>query len=95
VTAAVPVVLIVSPLIRLMQDQAHKLKRLSGANPLLLSEEVAPEDGDRAGGGWIHIFASPEALFESCRWRKLLLGSDLLSSLVTVVIDEAHCIVKW
>jgi len=28
VTAAVPVVLIVSPLIALMQDQAHKLKRL-------------------------------------------------------------------
>jgi len=95
VTAAVPVVLIVSPLIALMQDQAHKLKRLPGANPLLLSEEVAPEDGDMAGGGWTHIFASPEALLESRRWRKLLLSSDLMSSIVAVVIDEAHCIVKW
>ena len=92
-TAVGPVVLIVSPLIRLTQDQVHKLKRLPGANPFLLSEEVAPEDGDMAEGGLMHIFASPDALFESRRWGKLLLSSDLLSSLVTVVIDEAHCIV--
>ena len=62
-TAAVAVVLIVSPLIALMQDQAHKLKRLPGANPLLLSEEVAPED--MAGGGWTHILRAPR-LYSNC-----------------------------
>ena len=95
-TAVVPVVLIVSPLIRLTQYQAHKLKRLPGANPLLLSEEVAPEDGDMAEGGWTHIFTSPRLYSNHAgTWRKLLLSSDLLSSLITVVIDVAHCIVKW
>ena len=77
VTAEVPVVLVVSPLIALMQDQAHKLEHVPGANPLLLSEEDAPGDEAIAGRGWTHIFASPEALLESRRWRKLLLNSDL------------------
>ena len=42
--ASVPLVLVVSPLLALMEDQANKLRRLPGAKPLLLSEESAPED---------------------------------------------------
>ena len=91
--ASVPLVLVVSPLLALMEDQANKLRRLPGAKPLLLSEESAPED--IAGSGWTHIFASPEALLESPRWRSLLLDSSLMNSIVAVVVDEAHCIVKW
>ena len=78
-----------------MQDQAHKLRQVPGAKPVLLSEESAPEEGDMAVGRWTHIFASREALLESPRWRKLLLSSAIVNSFVAVVIDEAHCIVKW
>ena len=95
-TAGVPSVLVVSPLLALMQDQVHKLRQVPGAKPLLLSEESAPEEGsDMAAGRWTHIFASPEALLESPRWRKLLLSSAMVNSFAAVVIDEAHCIVKW
>ena len=93
--AGVPSVLVVSPLLALMQDQAHKLRQVPGAKPVLLSEESAPEEGDMAAGRWTHIFASPEVLLESPRWRKLLLSSAIVNSFVAVVIDEAHCIVKW
>ncbi len=91
----VPVVLVVSPLLALMHDQVRKLRQIPGAKPLLLSEESAPDVDDMVSGGWTHILASPEALLESRRWRKLLLSSELMGSLVAVVIDEAHCIVKW
>ena len=61
-----------SPLLALMQDQAHKLRLVPGAKPLLLSE-------DSASGGWTHAFASPEALLELPRQGKLLL---IISSVV-------------
>ena len=88
-----PLVLVVSPLIALMQDQAKKLSRVAGVVPLLLTEDTGHMPGD--GGDWTHILASPEALLESPRGRKLLLSSDVVNSLVAVVVDEAHCIVKW
>ena len=92
---AVPVVLVVSPLVALMQDQAHKLKQVQGANPILLSEESARKDSEVLDAAWTHILASPEALLDSPKWKDLLLNSELMNRLVAVVIDEAHCIVKW
>ncbi len=89
---SVPRVLIVSPLVALMRDQTHKLRQVQGANPILLSDEA---DCDESYCGWTHILASPEALLESPRWEGLLLRPELVKSLVAVVIDEAHCIVKW
>ena len=47
--AGVPSILVVSPLLALMHDQAHKLRQVPGAKPLLLSEESAPEDDMAAG----------------------------------------------
>lgn len=88
-TLGQPVVLIVSPLLALMQDQADKLRQVPGAKPLLLSEETTLEDDSVKN---THILAS---LLESSRWRKLLLNTELMGNLVAVVIDEAHCIVKW
>ena len=59
-----------------MQYQAHtgKLSMVLGAKTLL-SEESTPEDSSLVDGGWTHVFAGPEALLESLRWRKLLLNS--------------------
>lgn len=90
-----PRVLVVSPLLALMQDQAHKLKQVCGANPFLLSEEAVPDYSDLSVIAWTHILASPEALLEAPRWRKLLLTPEVVNNIVAVVIDEAHCIVKW
>ena len=36
---------------------------------------------------------SPEQLVD--RWRKLFVSPAYKSRLVGVIIDEAHCIVKW
>lgn len=55
VATETPIVLVVSLLLALMQDQSHKLRQVPGAKPLLLSEESAPEEGDMAVGGWTHV----------------------------------------
>lgn len=87
-SSVVPVVLVVIPLVVLMHDQAQELRQWK-ANVLLLSEDSA-----EATAGWTCIFAIPEAFLQSSKWRKLLLNSSLVNSLVALVIDETHCIVQ-
>ena len=87
-------VLVISPLVALMHDQVERLTAITGARPVYLSEEPSTQlqSDDKA---WTHIFASPEALLNSRRGRQLLLSQELKQRLVTIAIDEAHCIVKW
>ena len=57
-----------------------------------LSEELLPHTDSKI----THLFASPEALIECTRWRKLFLeNDDFVSNILAIVVDEAHCIVKW
>ena len=103
--AGVPSVLIVSPLVALMYDQAQKLLNVDDASVLVLSDAVQLHQGCVKGHtatGTVdsarkctHIFACPEAILHSYKWRKLLLDTEFVNSLVALVIDEAHCIVKW
>lgn len=47
------------------------------------------------GSGVTHIFGSPEAIVGSKKWRSLFMDDSFISRIVAIVIDEAHCIVKW
>ena len=40
------------------------------------------------------LFGTPEAIFESERWRELLLGDPLHQQVVAVAVNEAHCVHK-
>ncbi len=87
-------VLVVSPLISLMQDQVDRARRLGLRAASLTSQD--PRDTQRraeedlAHGNLDLLFCSPERL-ESRRLRTLLSSSPV--SLIT--IDEAHCISEW
>ena len=89
-------VLVVSPLISLMQDQVDRARRLGLRAASLTSQDPRPAahaaDGIResARGTLDLLFCSPERL-EAARLRRLLAASPV--SLVT--IDEAHCISEW
>lgn len=88
-------VLVVSPLISLMQDQADKNQRL-GISTAVLSGGITSEQGWKITANWLSenlkvLFVSPE---------KLMLDRNLLSILKKqrpqlIVIDEAHCIATW
>ena len=87
-------VLVVSPLISLMQDQVDRARRLGLSAASLTSQdprEVQDESQRALAEGRLDLlFCSPERL-EAAKLRKLLGSSPV--SLIT--IDEAHCISEW
>lgn len=87
-------VLVVSPLISLMQDQVDRARRLGLRAASLTSQDTreAQESCQRLlrSGELDLLFCSPERL-EATRLRKILRASPV--SLITV--DEAHCISEW
>ena len=90
-SSLVPCVIVISPLVSLMSDQVYKLKSVG-----ITSVAQLPEELPHAESKITHLFASPEALIESSRWRKLLLeNDDFVNNILAIVVDEAHCIVKW
>lgn len=87
-----PCDIVISPLLSLMADQGVKLRSVGITLVLQLSEETSPP----AQGSITHIFSSPESLLAGSRWRKLLLeDDDFVNSIMAIVVDEVHCIVKW
>ena len=87
-------VIVVSPLISLMQDQVDRARRL-GLNAASLTSQDPKEsqrrtEADIAAGTLDLLFCSPERL-EATRLRTLLAAASV--SLIT--IDEAHCISEW
>ena len=87
-------VLVVSPLISLMQDQVDRARRL-GLSAASLTSQDPREVQDKsqralAEGRLDLLFCSPERL-EAAKLRRLLGSSPV--SLIT--IDEAHCISEW
>ena len=87
-------VLVISPLISLMQDQVDRARRLGLRAASLTSQDPRREqrraEAAIADGTLDLLFCSPERL-EVDRLRELLASSPV--SLVT--IDEAHCISEW
>jgi RecQ family ATP-dependent DNA helicase len=88
------VAIVVSPLISLMQDQAHKLNGLSDQGPMATYLGSAQTDGlaeRRALNGEFRIvYLTPEKLMVS-GFLDGLAGLDL----VLVAFDEAHCVSQW
>ena len=87
-------VLVISPLISLMQDQVDRARRLGLRAASLTSQDPRPAqrrtEAAIARGTLDLLFCSPERL-EAARLQGLLAASPV--SLVT--IDEAHCISEW
>ncbi|HUO60757.1 MAG TPA: ATP-dependent DNA helicase RecQ [Candidatus Acidoferrales bacterium] len=86
--------LIVSPLISLMADQVHHLRKLKIPAMLLNSSQSQEEQRDvreRLRGGWRGLlYVAPER-FSAPSFMNLLprLGTKLF------VVDEAHCVSFW
>ena len=100
------VVIIVSPLISLMEDQKEKLEKLNIPVACFHSnvgkkkkqevkneifENLLSEDSDSDNSGII-LFLTPEYLINCENWIKQLAKADKLA---LVAFDEAHCISTW
>lgn len=88
------IVVIVSPLIALMKDQVKHMqeRKVSAiyAGDMDEQSEVAVTRGQHQ-----LIFISPECLLSSNFWHDILRSPLYQENLVGLVVDEAHCVMKW
>ena len=92
-------VMVVSPLVALMRDQAASFAS-KGVTAACISDKDDHHSTKltRRGikrGDFQLIFVSPEALFATLEWRKMLCNDVYRTNLVAFVVDEAHCVKKW
>ncbi|XP_078665954.1 uncharacterized protein LOC144908266 [Branchiostoma floridae x Branchiostoma belcheri] len=90
------IMLVVSPLLSLMQDQVERLQRRGISAAYIGETQKDPEiKKGVAEGKYSLVFASPEALLNSKTWRGMLTSPTYRENLVGVAIDEAHCVTTW
>ena len=46
-------------------------------------------------GKYSHVFASPECLLATEKWRAICASKVFLRKLIGVAVDEAHCVEQW
>ena len=90
------IALVVSPLLAIMKEQVafFSAKGISAACVSDKNDCTTTRRGVRSGEYQL-VFFSPEALFATLEWRRMLPSDLYCSKLVAFVIDEAHCVTKW
>ncbi len=86
--------LVISPLISIITNQIASLKKKGVTAAYAGDEDVVIKEAIKMGRYQL-VFISPESLFCTIEWRRVLCTATHGSHLVGVVIDEAHCIKKW
>ena len=89
------IVVVVSPLISLMEDQVSRLNEL-GLKAVNISGLV--EEDKRTlveSGGYSLVYGSPEAWLKNERWRSMLVNPVYKKKLCAIAVDEAHVIRQW
>lgn len=87
-----PVVVVVSPLTALIEDQIREATRLG------LKAAHLGDDKHHAGileGEYELVFGSPERFVCEEMWREMLSSSTYNDNLIGIVVDEVHVTYKW
>ena len=87
------IILVVSPLIALMNDQLDVLNAMKITAAKLSSSNSLELNNIKKGHIQV-LFISPENLV-ALEWQNMLASSVYRSNLIGFVVDEAHCIQKW
>lgn len=88
------IVIVVSPLISLMEDQVSHLTELG----LKAANISSLEDDERTlveRGEYSLVYGSPEAWLKNERWRSMLTNSVYSKKLCAIAVDEAHVVRQW
>ena len=85
--------IVISSLTALIKHQVSNLLQRGVATGYVDSDSLKEVKDEVNKGHYNILFTSPELLIS--KWRSLLGSSIYQSCLVGVIIDEAHCVVKW
>ena len=98
-TGSNSLVIVISPLRSLMVDQVSSLRKHGVSLAILSGHEgidpslLASENDFSKHGKYSLVFAAPEAIIGSEKWRKIMLTAPLMQNVVAVA--EVHCVSKW
>ena len=88
------IVLVISPLTSIIANQVTSFRTKGVTAAYAGDEDVAIKKAIKMGKYQL-VFISPESLFCTLEWRRVLCTKVYRTNLVGVVVDEAHCIKKW
>lgn len=91
--SADPIVIVISPLISLMEDQRNFLKSIGIKAGCIGNDEA--ENGAIERGKCRVVYTSPESLLANRRWRAMLASEIYQRNLIGIAVDEAHVINHW
>ena len=87
------IIVVISPLISLMKDQVRSLNE-HNVNAGYIDAESDYEVKQNVNEGKYNvIFMSPELMVG--KWRGLFSNQLYKERLIGLVVDEAHCVIKW
>ena len=89
------IVIVVSPLISLMDDQVSRLNELGFKAVNISAIEEEEQRILAESGGYSHVYGSPEAWLKNTRWRAMLTNTVYQKKLCAIAVDEAHVIRQW
>lgn len=87
------IVVVVSPLISLIEDQINNLRGLGLSAVNISDPEVDSLRVEK--GEYSIVYGSPEAWLTNERWRTMLSNGVYSKKLCAVAVDEAHVLRQW
>ena len=97
-SAGTSMVIVVSPLKGLMEDQVAKARSRGLSSISYVGTRYGELQEDMGGickGAFSIVFVSPQALLTELRWREVLRSDIYQRNMVGLIVDEAHCVDKW
>jgi superfamily II DNA helicase RecQ len=89
------IVVVISPLLTLIEDQIQNLRGV-GITAASLSHITTNEEIQQVEmGSFAIVYATPEGLLKSERWRHMLTSKVYREKLCAIAVDEAHVIKQW
>ncbi|XP_039660315.1 ATP-dependent DNA helicase Q1-like [Perca fluviatilis] len=86
-----PLVVVISPLVALMEDQVKEATKLG-----LSALQLGTDNGELIRTSRCQlIFGSPESWLLSTKWREMLCSKVFRDNHVGIVVDEVHLTYKW
>lgn len=85
-----PIVIVVSPLLALMDDQVAEAVKLG-----ITAVKLGDNEDKVIQGSYQLVFGSPEAWLLNSKWRSMLSSKVYQDNLAGLVVDEVHATYKW